>query len=107
MLKPRQRRLLLIALLIIFSSLISACAPTGEVSGDHNINMAHLEDLPAEVQSAPVAVREAYQFAAANPDTLQNIPCYCGCGAMGHTSNYACYISGRNSDGSLAYDSHA
>ncbi len=69
--------------------------------------MASLKDMPADVQSAPVEVREAYQFAVANPDILMQIPCYCGCGAIGHKSNYDCYVSDVNADGTLAYDSHA
>jgi hypothetical protein len=63
--------------------------------------------MPAEVQSAPVVVQEAYQFAAANADMLEQIPCYCGCGGMGHTSNYACYVAEENPDGSLTFDGHA
>lgn len=71
------------------------------------MNMASMEDMPAEVQAAPSAVRESYQFAVSHPEVLQGIPCYCGCGDMGHTSNYACYVSGENADGSLIYDTHA
>jgi hypothetical protein len=63
--------------------------------------------MPDEVHQAPVAVQQAYQFAAANPDVLKELPCYCGCGAMGHTSNYACYFSGAGEDGELAFDAHA
>ncbi len=63
--------------------------------------------FPVEVQKAPVSVQQAYQFAVANPDLIQSIPCYCGCGAMGHTSNYSCYVSGENQDGSLKFDEHA
>jgi hypothetical protein len=69
--------------------------------------MATLDDMPAEVQQAPVAVQQAYQFAVANPEILEQIPCYCGCGAMGHTSNYACYVAGVNEDGVIEYDNHA
>ncbi len=52
-------------------------------------------------------VQDAYRFAIANPDVMQHIPCYCGCGAMGHTSNYSCYVSGTDADGKITYDSHA
>jgi len=52
-------------------------------------------------------VQESYQFAAANPNLMTHIPCYCGCGDMGHTSNYACYVSGQGPDGKPEYDSHA
>ncbi len=71
------------------------------------IQMAPLTDMPAEVQTAPVSVQQAYQFAIANPDVLEQIPCYCGCGEMGHTSNYSCYVSDQNPDGSLVYETHA
>jgi hypothetical protein len=66
--------------------------------------MAH---MPAEVQAAPVTVQQAYQFAVANPEITQQLPCYCGCGAIGHTSNYACYASGVDGDGKVLFDSHA
>jgi Protein of unknown function with PCYCGC motif len=57
--------------------------------------------------SAPTQVREAYQFAVANPDALKDVPCYCGCGALGHTSNYSCFVKDVNSDGQVVFDQHA
>ena len=69
--------------------------------------MAPLTSMPANVQSAPVTVQQAYQFAVAHPDVMTQIPCYCGCGSMGHTSNYACYVAGENGDGSIKFDDHA
>ena len=59
------------------------------------------------MQDAPVAVRTAYQFAITNPDALQNVPCYCGCGAIGHKSNLACYIKEFGADGKPVFDDHA
>lgn len=85
---------------------LSACAPQSE-SSDIHLNMTSMDMLPAEVQSAPVTVRESYQFASANPDLMQNIPCYCGCGNVGHTSNYSCYVEGQDDKGNLRWDSHA
>ncbi|HEY3341233.1 MAG TPA: PCYCGC motif-containing (lipo)protein, partial [Anaerolineae bacterium] len=35
------------------------------------------------------------------------IPCYCGCGKMGHKSNYACYVKGADTAGKPVFDSHA
>jgi len=69
--------------------------------------MAPMSDMPAEVRAAPASVQEAYRFAAANPDIMQQIPCYCGCGAMGHTSNYDCYIVAVDGDGQITFDTHA
>lgn len=63
--------------------------------------------MPAEVSAAPRVVREAYVFAAAHPHEMTQIPCYCGCGAIGHTSNYACYVSEVAADGTITYDLHA
>jgi len=102
------RRLLnpLLILLVAFSGLLTACgAKTSE--DNHDLAMASLEDMPAEVKSAPVAVQEAYKFNIANPDVMTQIPCYCGCGAMGHTSNYSCYVSAVDTDGKVKYDTHA
>jgi hypothetical protein len=62
---------------------------------------------PVEVREAPVVVRQAYAFAHDHPEVLSAIPCYCGCGAIGHTSNYACYVAGQDADGTIAYDLHA
>jgi hypothetical protein len=55
------------------------------------------------MQNSPTRVREAYQFAVANLDALKNVPCYCGCGAIGHTSNYACYFN----ETKQSFDDHA
>jgi hypothetical protein len=63
--------------------------------------------MPGEVQSAPVTVQQAYQFAVANPVVMKNIPCYCGCGNLGHTSNYDCYVSSVDGQGKVTFDQHA
>jgi hypothetical protein len=47
---------------------------------------------PGFVSSAPQRTQAAYAFALARPDVVQWLPCYCGCGAMGHTSNLDCFI---------------
>ena len=59
-----------------------------------------------EVRTAPMDVKTAYQFAAANPDVMKDIPCYCGCDSLGHTSNYDCYVSNVNADGSIVFEEH-
>jgi hypothetical protein len=95
-----------VLMLVIFSSLFTACS--AEISDENqDLKMASLDTMPAEVKSAPVSVQQAYQFNAANPDVMTHIPCYCGCGAMGHTSNYTCYVSGVDADGKVNYDMHA
>ncbi len=68
--------------------------------------MASLDIMPQAVKRAPNVVREAYQFAVANPNILSQISCYCGCGAMGHSSNYSCFV-GVTAGGGLEFDGHA
>jgi hypothetical protein len=63
--------------------------------------------MPADVKSAPTTVKQAYQFAVANPNVMKQIPCYCGCGAMGHTSNYSCYVQSVDEKGVVTFDNHA
>jgi hypothetical protein len=58
----------------------------------HRYKLAPESVLPADIRKAPDDVREAYRFALANRVTLRYIPCYCGCGAAGHTSNASCYF---------------
>jgi Protein of unknown function with PCYCGC motif len=62
----------------------------GEIK--HRYKLAPESILPADIRQAPVEVREAYRFAIANRDVLRYIPCYCGCGDQGHTSNASCYF---------------
>ncbi len=66
-----------------------------------------MSQISPEVQSAPVTVQTAYQFATANPEIMKNIPCYCGCGNIGHTSNYSCYVSNVDAKGTITFENHA
>lgn len=104
-----RRPLYLLLILSVFSVAAAGCgsAPVSGNSAAGGLAMAEMAQMPAEVQAAPVTVREAYQFAFANPDVLQKLPCYCGCGKMGHTSNYSCYVQGKDAAGAIQYDSHA
>ena len=101
----KTRKLLFLSLIVVLlTTVISACSTQNKTG---NLNMMSMDNMPAEVQSAPVTVQTAYQFAAANPDVMKNIPCYCGCGDIGHTSNYDCYVSGVVANGKVAFDNHA
>lgn len=95
----------LVALLPIVS-LLSGCSASSSTAAQ-DLNMAPMSDMPVEVQKAAVSVQEAYQFAVANPDALKNVPCYCGCGAAGHTSNYSCYVKEVKPSGEVVFDQHA
>lgn len=91
---------------LVALTVLPACS-TQSNSSDVHLNMASMDHMPAEVQVAPVSVQEAYQFNVANPDVMKNIPCYCGCGNIGHTSNYDCYVADVDAAGNIAFDNHA
>ena len=102
MLKLKLLFPVLIATLLLTSLPACSAAQSGI-----ELNMASMSGMPAEVQSAPASVRQAYQFAVANPDLMKQIPCYCGCGDIGHTSNYSCYVSSMDDKGTITFDNHA
>ena len=105
----RRSKLLvaLISLSLLITLIIAGCAGASNQQGSNNLSLAPLADMPADVKAAPASVQEAYRFAVANPEVLTQVPCYCGCGAIGHTSNHACYVSGEHDDGGLSFDAHA
>ncbi|NOH01820.1 MAG: hypothetical protein HND47_07585 [Chloroflexi bacterium] len=104
MLSKANKLLLASLAAVLLTAAISACSAQSEST---DLHMMPLEQMPAEVQSAPVTVQGAYQFNAANPDIMKDIPCYCGCGSIGHTSNYDCYVSSVDANGVITFDNHA
>jgi hypothetical protein len=104
MLSTTRKLLFLSIIVVLLSTTISACSTQKQAN---DLQMMSMDQMPADVQSAPVTVQAAYQFAAANPDIMKNIPCYCGCGNVGHTSNYNCYVSNIDEKGNIKWDSHA
>ena len=73
-------------------------------AAEHRYQLAPENVLPADIGKAPSEVREAYRFAITNPDTLRYIPCYCGCGAEGHTSNASCYLKDASTPSKPIFD---
>lgn len=65
------------------------------------------EARPAYVQALPGAGQAAYAYALARPDVLQWLPCYCGCGGMGHGSNLDCFFVRREVESTFTYEEHA
>lgn len=94
---------IVIVLAIVLLAALPGCSTSVHAA---DAPMFPMDRLPAQVLSAPVSVRTAYQFAAANPDLMKRVPCYCGCGRVGHTSNYSCYVSAVGPNGVVSFDNH-
>jgi Protein of unknown function with PCYCGC motif len=62
--------------------------------------------LPSFAVKAGPKAQEAYRYAVANGDTLQYIPCFCGCGDIGHRHNADCYVAERLPGGRITFTSH-
>ena len=88
-----RRRFLSRSGLTIATLILTPLARYSFATTSHRYKLAPESILPADVRKAPDDVREAYRFALANRETLRYIPCYCGCGEQGHTSNASCYFS--------------
>jgi len=102
-----SRLLAALSLAVAVMALAGCSDGARESDAPTTIQLASMSQLPPEVQRAPVAVREAYRFAVANPAILREVPCYCGCGAMGHSSNAACYLAAGSREGAPVFDGHA
>jgi hypothetical protein len=101
----RMRLLVVLSGTLLVLTLIASCAKAEPAEQPYA--MAPLSEMPGAVRDAPVVVQEGYQFAVANQEILEQIPCYCGCGAVGHTSNLSCYVQSAAPDGTVAFDGHA
>ena len=90
--KHAVRYILLVVLLLSSTLAAAGCSSqNGAMNGSMAVAMADPATLPVDLAAEPQRVTEAYRFAAANAEILAQIPCYCGCGEMGHTSNYSCF----------------
>jgi len=92
------------AVLVLVLLTIGACERAGGPSAE--LAMAPESALPDFLRGAPTQVREAYRFAIANRELLSAVPCYCGCGSMGHRSNLDCYIKSVGADGPIEFENH-
>ena len=95
------------------SLLLGACVgaakgapPTAPRPSGEFVANPRLDVWPAFISSAPAQVRQAYRFAAQHEAELRYVPCYCGCGASGHTSNADCFVKSRSAEGWMTLEPH-
>lgn len=82
----------------------------GEVSTDQygdRVQTVKAGQLPVFAREAGAKVLETYRFASSEQGkALEWIPCYCGCGNIGHRHNRDCYLKDIT-PGSVTFTSHA
>jgi len=72
----------------------------------HAEHMADPSTILPSYSSTPEMAR-LYTFAYEHPEVLSYMPCTCGCGPMGHNSNWNCYVKGIDANGVVTFDEHA
>ena len=63
-------------------------------------------ELPSFARKGGPEVEEVYRYAAEHGELLAYIPCFCGCGAIGHRHNADCYVAERHPDGAITFTNH-
>lgn len=104
----------MLALLLLLAAIAVAC--TEAEHGDVADEVAETYTKESVAQNEQTAfpsyvtpeIQDAYEFALANADKMQYIPCYCGCGLNAkHKSNLECYIAGVDQNGEVVFSDHA
>jgi hypothetical protein len=88
---------------------VSACAapgPTGAPPPAGLLARPDRDEWPSAFRRAPVSAQAAYRYAVGHRDELRYVPCYCGCGADGHRSNWDCYVDELRPGGEVLLDDH-
>ncbi|GIN87234.1 hypothetical protein J6TS2_36200 [Heyndrickxia sporothermodurans] len=112
-----KKRSILVSLFIsIF--IISACSNGNDAEKGAQENKREHRGMPMgeETASADIlpkfltgtseTVQTIYQAAAEHQELLEHMPCYCGCGEMGHQNNYDCFIQENKKNGAIVWDEH-
>ncbi|TMU86845.1 hypothetical protein FGG79_01480 [Bacillus sp. BHET2] len=94
--------LLYFTLLIGLLGVISGCSSDQAEESKHNHTAANgdlreetdsVDSLPSFLNDKDDNMKLIYTSAAKNPELLQYIPCYCGCGdSADHESNLNCFV---------------
>lgn len=88
------------------AAVAAACAPSSR-PGDALVPLyanPAKNEWPSAFLELPAQTQAIYRYAVANHDTLQYIPCFCGCVEGGHTSNFDCYVREVYGDGRIRLD---
>jgi hypothetical protein len=105
--RPLNRRIVLQGTLGVAGlALVGCSAPGIGQEEDPFLLVANpaKEEWPPMFREAPDYIQETYRFAIANKNDLQWMPCFCGCGETGHTSNFDCFVAEERANGEVVLD---
>ena len=95
-----NKQIILIAVVVILSAgILVGFGGDSDVAEDDSSTSSF--DLPGYAYSSPITLK-AYEYTTLNPQIIDQVPCYCGCGGIGHESLLNCFMT---DDGE--YDNHA
>lgn len=115
------RRRAVIQAVFLVVAIVGTAGTAAACGGDHASNptnqaqpsmaamdTAHAVAWAARPDYTQVSQRteEAYQYAMEHPLIVQWMPCYCGCGGIGHGSNLDCYFE-PSAGGTIVFEEHA
>ncbi|MBU5211912.1 PCYCGC domain-containing protein [Heyndrickxia oleronia] len=110
-----KKRVLIIPLIVVMF-IISACSNSADESKEpkekevsHTMPVeetASAAILPSFIDNSSETIQTIYQAAASHQELLEHMPCYCGCGEMGHENNYDCFIQENKRNGAIVWDEH-
>lgn len=100
--KNSRRLVLLIFMLIIVLPVLTGCG-----NDSKHEETSFRADVENYLPDATPRVKLTYQHAVEHPEDLMYQPCYCGCGAMGHTNNLDCFVKEVKGNGEIVFDNHA
>ncbi|MDO9518042.1 MAG: PCYCGC motif-containing (lipo)protein [Methanosarcinaceae archaeon] len=95
-----NKQIMLVVVVGILSAGIFIGFGNSKTNADDN-ELASSLNLPGYAYSSPITLK-AYEYTALNPQIIDQVPCYCGCGGLGHESLLNCFMT---DDGE--YDNHA
>ena len=90
-----------ISLVVVMVGGVLLASPEIFSSSDNSVQ------LPSWLQRKSPKVQRAYAQAVTHRDELRYIPCYCGCGNVGHAAVADCHIADVAADGSIIFEEHA
>lgn len=87
---------------------VDATPATGALPGDQElVGAREVWEARPDYVNVDARTEEAYVYAMYHSKVIEWMPCYCGCGGMGHRSNLDCYFKPGMPGGQIVFEEHA